>query len=283
MTTDPVPLGESAPRDLIVTLFGLYSRGENNWLPVSALVRLMEELGIDGPAVRSSVSRLKRRGVLLGVRREATAGYELSPATLQVLTEGDTRIFRRVRSTLADGWLLLTFSIPESERDKRHALRTALSGLGFGTVSPGVWIAPAALESETKTMLDRKGLRDYVELFAGHHLGFEDLRSRVQRWWDLDQITLSYADFVRRHRRLTSVDVADAAAAFAAYVPMLTAWRVLPYLDPGLPLEVLPAGWNGQVAEELFGELNDRLSAPAREFALDVLHGSAASGPLTTR
>ncbi len=52
---------------------------------------------------------------------------------------------------------------------------------------------------------------------------------------------------------------------------MLTAWRRLPYADPGLPLELLPAGWNGLRAEQLFGDLSARLSAPAARHAAAVL------------
>src|SRR3954471_8808169 len=133
------------PRQLIVTVYGLYSRTEGGWLSVASLIDLLGEVDIDEPAVRSSISRLKRRGILNAVRREGAAGYELSEAALAILREGDERIFRRERATLSDGWLLAVFSVPEAERHKRHVLRTQLVRLGFGTASSGVWIAPAHL------------------------------------------------------------------------------------------------------------------------------------------
>ena len=63
-----------APRRLILTLYGLYARDEHNWLSVSAVVRLMADLGVDSPGVRSSISRLKRRGVLESMKVERSAG-----------------------------------------------------------------------------------------------------------------------------------------------------------------------------------------------------------------
>ena len=48
---------------------------------------------------------------------------------------------------------------------------------------------------------------------------------------------------------------ADPGQAFADYVRVLTAWRRLPFLDPGLPPELLPADWHGARAAELFGQL----------------------------
>jgi phenylacetic acid degradation operon negative regulatory protein len=58
------------------------------------------------------------------------------------------------------------------------------------------------------------------------------------------------------------------AAAFADYVQVLTHWRRLPYLDPGLAPELLPADWRGSQAADIFFELHERL-APAshRHFA----------------
>ena len=47
---------------LILTIFALYGRTEGNWLSVASIVALMADLGADGQAVRSAVSRLKRRG-----------------------------------------------------------------------------------------------------------------------------------------------------------------------------------------------------------------------------
>ncbi len=79
------------------------------------------------------------------------------------------------RAMEEDGWVVLVFSVPESERDKRHVLRTTLTRLGFGTAAPGVWIAPGHLTSETREVLERRGLAAYVEIFEGQHVAFGEL------------------------------------------------------------------------------------------------------------
>jgi phenylacetic acid degradation operon negative regulatory protein len=262
---------------LILTIFALYGRTEGNWLSVAAVVALMADLGADGQAVRSSVSRLKRGGVLDGERRDGLAGYSLTAPTLELLAEGDVRIFERPRATEADGWLVVVFSVPESERDKRHALRTSLTRLGFGTAAPGVWVAPASVAAETRHTLERRGLAEYVDLFAGEHLAFGDLRSKVRAWWDLDELTALYAQFLDRYQAVR--DRAASAAvtpqhAFGLYLPMLTEWRRLPYRDPRIPRSRLPPGWNGVDAGELFGALNAALGQPARGHALQVIRAN---------
>jgi phenylacetic acid degradation operon negative regulatory protein len=263
--------GVLQPRQLIVTLYGLYAREHGSWLSVAAVVRLMADLGVEEPAVRSSISRLKRRGLLDARRVAGVAGYALTEVAQEILADGDARIFGRRRAEEADGWLLVVFSVPESERDKRHQLRSQLTRLGFGTVAPGVWVAPGHLADEAAEVLDRRGLAGYVELFRRAQLAERDARDDVARWWDLDALHGRYAEFIERQepvrKRVAAAGGIDAERAFTDYVRLLTDWRWLPYADPGLPLELLPADWNGARAADLFGELRGRLAVPAHEHA----------------
>jgi phenylacetic acid degradation operon negative regulatory protein len=267
--------GALQPRQLIVSLYGLYAREHGSWLSVAALVRLMAALGVEEPAVRSSISRLKRRGLLDARRVDGVAGYALTEGAQEILAEGDARIFGRRRAEESDGWLLVVFSVPESERDKRHQLRSQLTRLGFGTVAPGVWVSPGHLADEAAEVLRRRGLTGYVELFRGAHLGA--VREQVGRWWDLDQLHARYAEFLDRlesvRTRIAGGGVPEPEQAFADYVRLLTDWRRLPYADPGLPLDLLPADWNGARAADLFGELSARLAEPAHDHARRLIDG----------
>ncbi|MFD9892944.1 PaaX family transcriptional regulator C-terminal domain-containing protein [Amycolatopsis sp. NPDC059027] len=265
------------PRQLIVTVYGLYSQTEGDWLSVASLIDLLAALGVDEPAVRSSISRLKRRGILEAVRRGTTAGYELSGPGRAILREGDQRIFRRERAKIDDGWLLAVFSVPEAERHKRHLLRTQLARLGFGTVSSGVWIAPALLHDVTEHTLGELGLSGYAELFRADHIAFGELAGKVREWWDFAQLDELYTAFLdeygptlRRWQRRRSV---AADEAFTDYVRVLTGWRRMPYLDPGLPAELLPPDWPGLRASDLFFTLHARLETAARAFVTRTVSG----------
>ena len=269
--------GALQPRQLIVTLYGLYARERGGRLSVAAVVRLMADLGVEESAVRSSISRLKRRGLLDARRVDGTAGYALTDMAREILDDGDARIFGRRRAEEADGWLLVVFSVPESERDKRHQLRSLLTRLGFGTVAPGVWVGPGHLADEAAEALGRRGLAGYVELFRNAQPALGDIRDDVARWWDLDQLQARYAEFLDRQRpvgeRVAGADGVEPGQAFADYVRLLTDWRRLPYADPGLPLHLLPADWNGARAADLFADLRARLAGPAHEHAQRLIGG----------
>jgi len=62
---DDDPTQAAPPRSLIVTVYGLYAREVGGWIGVGTLIRLLSELGVDAQAVRSSISRLKRREILV--------------------------------------------------------------------------------------------------------------------------------------------------------------------------------------------------------------------------
>jgi phenylacetic acid degradation operon negative regulatory protein len=277
-------------RHLIVTVYGLYARSDGGWLSVAVLIRLLADLGVDEPAVRSAISRLKRRGILQARRQDGSAGYELSAEALAILREGDARIFRRRRATLADGWLLAVFSVPETQRHQRHVLRSELARLGFGMVAPGVWIVPAHPKDTTAETLRRLGLDSYADLFHADHIAFGDPATLIRRWWDLDELERRYQAFIqaqgpmlrRWEQQLSDRDrwEQDRRAgrtaeheAFADYVRALTDWRQLPYSDPGLPAELLPADWIGIRAAEEFFALRALLEEPARAYVQRVIGG----------
>jgi phenylacetic acid degradation operon negative regulatory protein len=268
-------------RQLIVTVYGLYARSDGGWLSIAALIRLLADLGVDEPAVRSAISRLKRRGMLESRRQDGSAGYQLSAEALAILREGDARIFRRRRATLADGWLLAVFSVPESQRDRRHVLRSELTRLGFGMVAPGVWIVPAHRQDATAETLRRLGLESYADLFHADHLAFGDPADKIRRWWDLDELERRYEAFIQAHEpalrrweeRPGTQGLAAQHEAFADYVRALTDWRRLPYLDPGLPVELLPDDWIGIRAAEEFFALRALLEEPARGYVQRVIGG----------
>lgn len=263
------------PSSLINTVYGAFLRRLGGWISIADLITLMGELDVDGPAVRSAISRLKKRGVLEPERRGAT-GYRLSPAFLPVFDEGDRRIFASLEpADLADGWAMAVFSVPESERSHRYQLRTRLSWLGFGNIAPGVWLAPGRLLEDARGMLVRLGLSDYVHLFAAEYAAFSDLPGTVSSWWDFPAIQAQYAAFTDTYApvaaRLAAAEAEPGPAeAFRHYVPLLTQWRRLPYLDPGLPTELLPPDWNAVAARRLFQELHAVLLAPSLLHVGDV-------------
>jgi phenylacetic acid degradation operon negative regulatory protein len=275
---------QHTPRSLIITFYGAYRREWEGPVPVAGLIRLLGALDVDPPSVRSSVSRLKRRGLLVPERTpDGAAGYSLSASARQLLDDGDRRIYPKPgsRTRRTDGWVLAVFSVPEQERHKRHLLRSRLAGLGYGTAAPGVWIAPEHVLEETRHTLQRLELSAYVDLFTGTHRGFEPTAEAVARWWDLTTLAKLHQSFLDVHgpvlERWERAQKVPPADAYRDYLLVLDSWRQLPYADPGLPEELLPPGWPGARSVQVFRALHEMLRDAGAEF-VHLSASSASSG-----
>ncbi|WP_404290096.1 PaaX family transcriptional regulator C-terminal domain-containing protein [Glutamicibacter arilaitensis] len=272
----------SVPRhhQLIVSLFGLYARQYGGALPVATIISLMEDVGVESAGTRSSISRLKKRGVIESVQVQGRNGYSLADSVLTTFAEGDERIFHPRRATAQDRWLLATFTVPETQRNIRHKIRSSLVRMGFGSVVPGLWIAPEHAKDAALAYFTRHGLDQYFEFFLAEHIGGAQIQKNLSSWWDLVSLDQLYSEFLNENRgRLESwqqlVQAGDNpeldARAFADHLILLTQWRRLPYSDPGLPAELLPEGWNALKAEDLFHNLHTLLAPMAGRHAKRII------------
>lgn len=261
----------------VVTIFGLYARDLGKSIAVGGLIDLLQELAVDSSSARSSVSRLKKKGVLV---QTAKGRYALSAEANEHLGRRNDRIYTPRHAENDDEWLMVVYTVPEDSRQARHLLRTGLQKMGFGSVNPGVWIAPLHLAEEANDYFEANDLTQYIETFTSRYNGPSQSDAMIGGWWDLDEIELRYAQFERLHAGIqvhwnelvTSLSQPDLeAAAFKLYIPMFTYWRALPFQDPGLPKSVLPRNWSGYSAHRLFTDLNTLLSEGARAYALRVL------------
>ncbi|WP_349829520.1 PaaX family transcriptional regulator [Brevibacterium litoralis] len=280
---DDVEARPGSAVSLLRTLVGLYLRDLGGWIATDDLVDLMAVVGVEAPRTRTALHRVRRRGLLVARTRDRP-GSVLAPEAEEMLVRGDRRIFADRRMTDGDPWCLVSFSLPEDSRDVRHRIRRRLQWIGCGTVSAGLWIAPGHLIDEVDQVFGDLGVRDAATLFltdtprvAG------DLAGAVADWWDLEALRAEHTAFLQAVSEGGVVSEGEAVSdgtdagrtlsgpdAFGAYVRLVDTWRVIPYVDPGLPPGVLPADWPGSRSIELFHELRAGLMGPARAHVCEV-------------
>ncbi|MFI0406715.1 PaaX family transcriptional regulator C-terminal domain-containing protein [Actinomadura sp. 3N508] len=260
--------GAGRPKMLIMDVCGAYMRPLGGWFAIAKIVQLMNELGVDEAATRSALLRMRRKGLLEPENRPGARGLRLTDQALTALEDTDRRIFGpRPPAYLGDGWILLSFSVPEDQRAKRHVLRSQLSWLGFGNLGNGLWMAPRRMRDALKKTVEQLGFQQYVLMFEAQYTGFTELSALVGEAWDLAELATLYTEFVDWCAPIAErwQDVRSPAGpqAFIDYTLALYHWRKFPYLDPGLPKDLLPDDWAGHRAAELFFDLRNRLEAGA--------------------
>lgn len=254
---------------LVRSVLGLYIRRLGGWLATADLIALLEDLGVPAALGRTAIARVKQKNLLVSERSSRGVGYRLNEDAVGMLQAGDRRIFAPRRMEAGDPWCLLSFSIPEERRALRHQLRRRLRWIGCGTVSPALWICPGFLTDEVEEILEDLSLREHATVFLTTDArGAGSLRDSVASWWDLPSIAALHDEFIAEASVLLSAAPADGADAFRRYVRGIDSWRPIPYLDPGLSVELLPADWSGDRSEKLFAQLGDRLAEPALEHVL---------------
>ena len=260
-------------RTVVVTFLGAIVRRFDDWMPVAGAIELMAPLGLDGPSVRTAISRLKKRGWLEPEMRAGVRGYALTASALGALAAGDEVIWHtRQPAQLADGWCVVHFSVPESARRERHQLRTHLAAIGFGNVGTALWIAPSRMRAAGERAIAELGLTTYSAVFVGDHVSGQPLEKLVYQSWDLAEIDRGYRGFTATYESLatrlaTAADEFEPRDAFVTYVGVVDRWRRLPFRDPGLPRELLAEDWHGPAAGALFEKIVLRLEPLALDYA----------------
>jgi len=266
-------------QDLVFTLYGDYIRHRSGEAWTGSLIELLGLLGLSEQAVRSTLSRMSRKGWLEGRRIGNKSYYSLTPKSIELLEEGAERIFQP-RSDIWDGrWYLLVYSIPEKERPLRHRLRKRLTWLGFGSLSNATWISPRERRKEVEGIVNSLGIRGHVEIFFATHFGFASDQELVERCWNIEELNQAYAAFIAKYepdffdykRRLEEGNSLEPSECFVRRFMLVHEYRSFPYVDPNLPSELLPKEWLGNKATQLFQEYHRLLTAKANAFVDSVL------------
>ena len=254
---------------LLRTIIGCYLRRLGGWISSAALMELMTTVGVNQTGTRTAILRVRSKGILTTEVRDGRAGYALEPAALPRLARGDRRIYSPRAMNVSDRWCLISYSLPESQRQLRHQLRRRLSWIGCGTVSAALWICPEYLTREVEDILTDLGVGEEAVIFLASEPRLDGgLERAVAQWWDLPAIAARHQEFLSAYGSVA--DSLTPRQAFASWMGCLDAWRVIPYVDPGLPLAWLPADWPGNRSIPLFADLRKRLEDPSSHYVQQV-------------
>ncbi|UZJ25117.1 PaaX family transcriptional regulator [Rhodococcus antarcticus] len=267
----PVPssrrreLGSDSARSLLLTVLGefVHPRGEPVW--TSTLLHALGRLGVEEKSARQAVARAAAEGLLRSERVGRRVRWALTGPGSALLADGTERIYSFQREVAPwDGrWLVLSVAIPESQRQLRHRLRTRLTWLGMGSPAPGLWVVPdAGRAGAAADAVAEAGLGDRAFAWVGTDApALGDRAALLRAAWDLDAVETRYTTFLAAFtdRRAGTDD-----EAFVAQVQLVQAWRRFPFLDPGLPAELLDHTWPGLDAAAAFHRLHAEWSAPAQ-------------------
>lgn len=260
----------NAPQGLTVTLLADYTLRTRARLPSAAIVALLAEAGVSHAGARTAISRLARRGVLEGSRQGRHSFYRLTEAAAAFLCVGGSSILSSTAGNAPwdEQWTLIAFSLPQEEGAQRRGLRSQLRWMGFAPLYDGLWISPHDLTGKARAQLAQLTLGT-ITVFRASHIEFDAAigRSPIDAW-DTAAIAQHYESFIGHWSpippRIHSGQIAGPQAV-RARTEVMDTYRRLPILDPQLPAQLLPPGWQRDIAGKLFIDVYDGLAAVAQD------------------
>ncbi|MBU7436191.1 PaaX family transcriptional regulator C-terminal domain-containing protein [Paraburkholderia fungorum] len=262
------------PQEVILGLFGEYVHAQDHvWS--GGLVNLLGDLGFSVAAARVAINRVCARGLLASQREGRYIFYVMTPRLAGVLEEGRHQTFSPVAVPAWDGqWTFVLYSEPESkrsdtDRSDRARLGRWLNLRDFGMLQEGTWIAPGAIKEDLERLTRKLELEDAVFIFSAALTDAEQIRSIVNRAWDLTLLSRLYDSFLAKFtalRKSAQGDKLSPKQAFIGRTRLIEMFRKMTTLDPNLPDDVLGVNWRRSDAVLLFQELHPLLQASAAHY-----------------
>lgn len=262
----PRPHSGGGPQHLLITLLGDYWFARDELLPSAALVDLLAEFGANENASRQAMRRLTQRGLLAQGRKGRTTYYGIPP---EIVASQRLRLARAVTFGADfvdwDGlWTVVSFSIPEKERDVRRLLRNGLRSMAFGDLQDGLWITPHDRGAEATALLDELEVAEGHVMRATWELRAGD-RAAIGEAFGLADLAEDIEAFIAEYEplRAWASGPVDPREALRVRTKLTNDWLAFRLTDPELPVDLLPDEWPRVRARQLFLDLYDRLGPAA--------------------
>jgi phenylacetic acid degradation operon negative regulatory protein len=232
-----------------------------------SFIEVLQRVGIGEHATRSTLARMTRRGLLQAHRRGRKSYLAMTARCFAILDDGRRRIWQSgaVNTDASADWTMLTFSIPESLRSKRHDLRARLLWAGFGPLGNGAWLAPA--EIDVASLIEGFELARHVRAFRVEPVPPTDPAALIRETFDLTAVAARYRAFTNAWEPLVGHSTQD---PLVLTLQLSTQWLRTIREDPRVPLRLLPEGWPAVRAQRLFRSLHGVHFPAARALASEL-------------
>lgn len=267
------------PQYLLITLLGDYWFRRKELIPSAALVSLLKEFGVSESSARQAMRRLTARQLLVYERvgRNAFYGTRLNSGVAAA---------EQLRGALGFGsgypewdgkWTVVSYSVPEKDRDVRRWLRTGLRAQKFGLLNDAIWVTPHDRVAEAEELLDRLSVTD-ASIMRAELMPRTSGVSSYNDVFELETLRQDYLDFIARHEPTmawASSGRVTPAEALVLRTQLMNDWRSFRAKDPELPEVLLPFDWPRKHAYAVFTSIYDSIGATAESRFRQILAGVA--------
>ncbi|MET0236352.1 MAG: PaaX family transcriptional regulator C-terminal domain-containing protein [Kibdelosporangium sp.] len=260
---------DHSAQSLMFSFLGIYLLGRDTAVYSGSVIDVFDRVGVSEEAVRSTLTRMVNRDLLIRHRQGRRVYFGLSSRATGVLADGEQRVWHTgaVNRDWDGNWTMVAFSLPDTRRSDRHDLRSQLIWAGFGLLQNGLWIAPGV--KDAAAIAEGLGLTDNVTVFTARPARPTESADLVHKAFDTHAIGARYNEFLERWD--TRTPLPSAPDDLARQLILHTDWLQLVRQDPHLPAEHLAEDWPAIAAEKTFQELASHYTTTATPIAAEVI------------
>lgn len=258
---------------LLLFIYNNYiAKNNNDSIKLTALLEILKVFGKNETAIRMSLSRAVKAGLLINTRLENEVVYTLTTEgkkTILYWNEGVMQFFKRfqLRNQEWDNmWYFVNIDFTGESKEIKTEYLDKLQQMGFAQMNANTWISPFHQSKGVWELSEKYGLEDSIVEIHGEMKIHKDMDKFLDSIYGIERLRNAYMDFVNNYsskleeiRQLYKEDsFIENGLAFPILHELGFSFFRIAADDAVVPRQILPE-WEGDKAALIMKELRELL------------------------
>lgn len=242
-------------------------------LKLSSLLEILGVFGKSETAIRMSLSRAVKSGLLLNSRIDNEIVYSLTSqgkASIALWNEGVISFWKRYRLRNSDWnnmWYFINIEFAGDNKERKAEFLDKLQQQGFAQLNTNTWVTPYHQHDDLWGLIEKYDVKNAVTEIYGEMRIHKDMDKFLDDTFAIKKLKISYQKFIDDFgRKLTELKLQAGTGDFiekGLALPSLheLGWNFFGIAsdDAVLPKQILPE-WEGDKAALIMKEMRELLS-----------------------
>lgn len=259
---------------LLLFIYNNYmAKTGKDYLRLSSLLEMLGVFGKSETAIRMSLSRAVKSGLLINSKIESEVVYSLTSQgknAINLWNEGVIYFWKRYRLRHSDWnnmWYFINIEFTDDNKQRKVEFFDKLQQQGFAQINTSTWVTPYHQSDDLWSLIEKYHLGNCVTEIYGEMTIHKDMDKFLDDTFGVKKLRVSYKKFIADFsKRLVEVKLQSSAADFVEKglaLPVLheLGWNFFAISsdDAVLPKQILP-DWEGDTAALIMKEMREILS-----------------------
>ena len=270
---------DSSTSLLLFIYSNVMAKTSKDYIRLTSLLEIMKVFGKNETAIRMSLSRAMKAGVLINSKQNNEVYYTLTNEgknAIELWNNIMIQYWKRYKLRNSDwdkSWHLIIINFMESKKNVKQEFLDRLEQYGFAQIKTNTWISPYHQNEDMYELINKYSFDKEVVEILGEMKIHKDMNIFLEEVYGIEKLKTKYSIFIDTYdRRLTEINKLYEDKDFinnGLALPILQelGWNFFNIVsaDCVLPKELLPE-WDGDKAAYIMKELREKLLKAVYEY-----------------